>query len=199
MFVLLLFQGLCSIFTEGNEIQKTVGTAYKLDSQLLSPSCPRRVKIGDHVTFPNYQAPTTGPVSCADSASTPTTTISMYRKGGIYLYTNNPIPTLPSGSVVARRITLARDPQSRCKPLPVFTRANHRRLFLGSVFNVTGYYFMNGYAFADYCLCDDGACCGITALKEATSNSQYLYKYDFDGWSPTEVDQPFFVKSYWMK
>ncbi|EYC44967.1 hypothetical protein Y032_0444g1570 [Ancylostoma ceylanicum] len=137
--------------------------------------------------------------SCTDSASTPTTTISGYINSGTYLYTNKPNPNLPLKSIPTFKITLARNPQTNCKPLPVFTRANHRRLYFGSAFNVTGYYFMNGYAFADYCSCDDGACCGSTALLEATSQKMYLYQDNLGGVGPTEVDQPFFVKSYWKK
>ncbi|KAL6736323.1 hypothetical protein Aduo_006687 [Ancylostoma duodenale] len=96
-------------------------------------------------------------------------------------------------------MTLARDPQSNCKPLPVFTRANHRRLYFGSVFNVTGYYFMNGYAFADYCVCDNGSCCGSHNLTEVKGESSYLYKIYPEDALPTEVDQPFFVMSSWKK
>ncbi|EYC40283.1 hypothetical protein Y032_0621g752 [Ancylostoma ceylanicum] len=134
MLMFLLFQDLCSIFAQGQETQKAVGTAFKLDRQHSSPSCPRRVHVGSEVPFPNYQAPTAVP--------------------------------------------------------------DHRRLYFGSAFNVTGYYFMDGYAFADYCLCDDGACCGSTALIEATYMKHYLYQNDSTGVDRTEVDQPFFVKSY---
>ncbi|KAL6736327.1 hypothetical protein Aduo_006691 [Ancylostoma duodenale] len=92
-------------------------------------------------------------------------------------------------------ISVARDPQSTCKLLPIFTRANHRRLYFGSVFNATGYYFMNGYAFADRCKGDDGACYGRVELMEVKIESQYTYERALGGGTPTEVDQPFFVIS----
>ncbi|KAL6736330.1 hypothetical protein Aduo_006694 [Ancylostoma duodenale] len=94
---------------------------------------------------------------------------------------------------VVFRITVVKDPQSKCKPLPIFTRANHRRLYFGSVYDVTGYYFMNGYAFADYCVCSDGTCCGSEELMEVQIDSQYAYKRGIGEGTPTEVDQPFYV------
>ncbi|KAL6736322.1 hypothetical protein Aduo_006686 [Ancylostoma duodenale] len=96
---------LCSIYKEGNEIQKAVGTAFKLHRQLLRPSCPRRVVLNVFVAFPKYQSPTGVTSSCMDSSSTPTTTISMYRKNGDdNFYTSSPNPVLPVGSEVYRRL-----------------------------------------------------------------------------------------------
>ncbi|EYC44960.1 hypothetical protein Y032_0444g1565 [Ancylostoma ceylanicum] len=188
---------LCSIYAGGRSRHTPTGTAFELDRKLLSPSCSRRVEVGQLVTFQKYPAPSISQGSCAGNPSTPTTTISIYRNSGARFLTNIPNPTLPAGAAVARRILLAKEPQSNCKPLPVFTRANHRRLFFGSIYNVTGYYFLDGYAFEDYCECDDGACCGITALREVSyPDSSYNYQLQANPSQFTEVDQPFFVVSF---
>ncbi|KAL6736334.1 hypothetical protein Aduo_006698 [Ancylostoma duodenale] len=96
-------ESFCSIYSTGNENQTPVGTGFKLDRQLLSPSCSRRVEVGQHMTFQKYPAPTILQGLCKRDPSTPTTTISIYRTNDARFLTNNPNPTLPAGAAVARR------------------------------------------------------------------------------------------------
>ncbi|KAL6736328.1 hypothetical protein Aduo_006692 [Ancylostoma duodenale] len=94
-------ESICSIYTEGNKVQKALGTVFKLDRQLLRSSCPRRVEVGVHVPFPKYQS--FNDVRVCMDMDVPTTTISMYRSNGTYLYTNDLNPTLPDGSGIESR------------------------------------------------------------------------------------------------
>ncbi|KAL6736325.1 hypothetical protein Aduo_006689 [Ancylostoma duodenale] len=98
-------ESVCSVYKEGNEIQKAAGTTFKLDRQLSQSSCPRRVEVGMQVPFPKYEAPAGATSSCVDSTSTPTTTISMYRrKGGDNFFTSHPDPVQLVGGDVYRRL-----------------------------------------------------------------------------------------------
>lgn len=102
-----LFQSLCSIYKEGSGRQRGKGTAFELARHLSSPSCPRRVEVGGHVAFQPHPPPTTFQGSCVNSSSTPTTTISLYRrKNDVHFYTSNPNAVLPSESNVARRLII---------------------------------------------------------------------------------------------
>ncbi|EYC25258.1 hypothetical protein Y032_0012g1788 [Ancylostoma ceylanicum] len=94
------------------------------------------------------------------------------------------------------RLWFSTNTQDHCTSIPVFTRANHRRLYFGNVYNVTGYIFMNAFAFAGSCTCDSNACCGSLTIKEFLSaKDQYAYTTtaQFPGKTPSDVDQTFYI------
>ncbi|EYC25260.1 hypothetical protein Y032_0012g1790 [Ancylostoma ceylanicum] len=75
-------------------------------------------------------------------------------------------------------------------------RGDHRRLYFGSAYNVTGYIFMNAFAFTGPCTCDSNACCGTFTIKEfLLANDRYAYTTtaQFPGKTPSDVDQTFYI------
>ncbi|EYC08240.1 hypothetical protein Y032_0067g67 [Ancylostoma ceylanicum] len=89
-------------------------------------------------------------------------------------------------------IIFAKDPQDGCTSIPVFTRASHRRLYFGNVYNTSGYIFLNAYAFAEPCTCGS-ACCGKVALKEFAQKEEYFYRNASQKLPSSDVDQIFYV------
>ncbi|KAK6754890.1 hypothetical protein RB195_013707 [Necator americanus] len=78
---------------------------------------------------------------------------------------------------VCTRLWFTKNPEPQCTPVPVFVQANHRRLFFGNVYNTTGYYFLNAYVFAEYCMCSSGKCCGAIDFREYMLNADaYVYR-----------------------
>ncbi|KAL6731676.1 hypothetical protein Aduo_002515 [Ancylostoma duodenale] len=74
--------------------------------------------------------------------------------------------------------------------------SGHRRLYFGSVYNVTGYIFMNAFAFAEPCTCDSNACCGTFGIKEVMpAKDRYTYSSasQLAGKTPSDVDQIFYI------
>ncbi|EYC08243.1 hypothetical protein Y032_0067g69 [Ancylostoma ceylanicum] len=94
---------------------------------------------------------------------------------------------------LCKRLIFASDPQDGCTSIPVFTRASHRRLYFGNVYNAPGYISLNAYAFAEPCTCE-GACCGKVVLKEfVRARDDYVYRPPPQPLPPSDVDQQFYV------
>ncbi|KAL6731680.1 hypothetical protein Aduo_002518 [Ancylostoma duodenale] len=94
--------------------------------------------------------------------------------------------------IVLKELLVVADPE---KP-DVQHYIDHRRLYFGSVYNVTGYIFMNAFAFAEPCTCDPNACCGTFTIKEFLySNDIYAYTStaQLADKTPSDVDQIFYI------
>ncbi|KAK6737650.1 hypothetical protein RB195_020018 [Necator americanus] len=71
---------------------------------------------------------------------------------------------------------------------------DHRRLFFGNVYNTTGYIFLNGYVYAEKCVCRSGPCCGKWEFKEFMDNGCYVYRNANEKILPSsDVGQSFFM------
>ncbi|CAJ0591366.1 unnamed protein product, partial [Cylicocyclus nassatus] len=63
-------------------------------------------------------------------------------------------------------LLLSKKKEETCTPVPIFHKANYRRLYFGEIYNTTGYYFYNAYAYADYCVTPEGECLGVLEIQE---------------------------------
>ncbi|KAK6737651.1 hypothetical protein RB195_020018 [Necator americanus] len=73
-------------------------------------------------------------------------------------------------------------------------KCDHRRLFFGNVYNTTGYIFLNGYVYAEKCVCRSGPCCGKWEFKEFMDNGCYVYRNANEKILPSsDVGQSFFM------
>ncbi|CAJ0591507.1 unnamed protein product [Cylicocyclus nassatus] len=72
--------------------------------------------------------------------------------------------------------------------------SNFRRLFFGEIYNTTGYYFLDAYAFADYCVAM-GQCLGADKIQEYEDEQGNFY-YEMPGRSDLNdsgLGQTFFI------
>ncbi|CAJ0591371.1 unnamed protein product [Cylicocyclus nassatus] len=71
------------------------------------------------------------------------------------------------------RLLFSKKKEETCTPVPIFHKANYRRLYFGEIYNTTGYYFYNAYAYANYCVSPEGECLGVMEIQE------YVDKFGF--------------------
>ncbi|CAJ0601638.1 unnamed protein product [Cylicocyclus nassatus] len=86
--------------------------------------------------------------------------------------------TVVASNWEATGITLffSRKPGKNCTAVPAFHKAGYRRLYLGEIYNVTGYHFYNAYTFTDYCATQEGECLGKVEIQEYVDHKgDYFY------------------------
>ncbi|KHJ87981.1 PAN domain protein [Oesophagostomum dentatum] len=188
----------CTVFTDGNNrLMMSNGSLLKLERDTPRPECPTRVKFGIPVKFQQIAVDKTDNTTCS-GLPTATTVIFAFLDSNNYRFFGKEDENFFTGMSKGNILTFARHPQLHCASVPVFARAGRRRLFFGSVYNTTGYTFMDAYAFTSKCACESGACCGITEIREYTpGNKTYVYAMN----SPfllSDLDQSFFIASCWL-
>ncbi|CAJ0592114.1 unnamed protein product [Cylicocyclus nassatus] len=98
------------------------------------------------------------------------------------------------------RLLFSKKAEVSCTSVPVFHKANHRRLYFGEIYNTTGYTFYNAYAFTNLCVSPTGECLGVQEIKEYV-DEQGNFFYDAPGrmdMADSGLGQIFFIsgKSY---
>ncbi|CAJ0590860.1 unnamed protein product [Cylicocyclus nassatus] len=103
---------------------------------------------------------------------------------------------VPKGWIDGKpRLFLSKKAEDTCISVPVFHKANHRRLYFGETYNTTGYYFYNAYAFTSYCVSPEGDCLGKEEIREYVDlNGNFFYdKTGRKDLSYSEVRQTFYI------
>ncbi|KHJ96026.1 PAN domain protein, partial [Oesophagostomum dentatum] len=136
----------CTVLIDGNNSMMSNGSLLKFERDVSIPECATSVKFGSPVEFQQIRADKTENVTCSGLPSA-TTVISTFYDANRYRFFAKENENVFSGMKAGIRMTFAKDPQQHCASVPVFTRAGRRRLFFGSVYNRTGYIFMDAYAF----------------------------------------------------
>ncbi|KAK6754878.1 hypothetical protein RB195_013698 [Necator americanus] len=188
----------CKIFKEGTNTQQPSAATFQIYREQEGSSCYSSLKIGKEVTFKTIQAkPTDTSIICNTGPNAPII-IRMYKYQGIRFYSTDSSGFLPDGSPPDRKLWLTKNPEPQCTAVPVFLQANHRRLFFGNVYNTTGYYFLNGYVYAEYCVSSSGNCCGAYEFREYILDSEnYVYRTtDEKTLQPSNFGQTFFMAGF---
>ncbi|CAJ0595147.1 unnamed protein product [Cylicocyclus nassatus] len=89
----------------------------------------------------------------------------------------------------------SRKAEETCTSVPVFRKANRRRLYFGEIYNTTGYFFYDAYAFADHCVSPLGECLGIDAIQEyKDEEGSFFYdKPGIENMADSGLGQAFFI------
>ncbi|CAJ0601338.1 unnamed protein product [Cylicocyclus nassatus] len=95
-------------------------------------------------------------------------------------------------------LVLSKKAEKGCASVPVFHKANHRRLYFGEIYNTTGYYFFDGYAFAGQCISSKHECLGMSEIREYKENPDNFF-YDEAGRKDLKdsgLGQTFFIAGF---
>ncbi|KAK6754889.1 hypothetical protein RB195_013706 [Necator americanus] len=185
----------CTVFKQGSNAQQPNAETYQIYRQEERSSCHRSMKVGQEVTFETVQAKSSdSSKSCTDDAPDAPIVVYRYSDTSLRFYSTDSSGFVPGRNGV-QRLWLTKNPDPQCTAVPVFAQANYRRLFFGNVYNTTGYYFLNAYAFAEHCVCSSGKCCGTRAFREYVLNAEsFVYRPITEATlSPSNVDQTFFA------
>ncbi|KAK6753507.1 hypothetical protein RB195_012851 [Necator americanus] len=176
-------EGVCTIYIDGTDVQLPSDRVFEINRNLTDPSCECKISTPKEMAFKRIAAKTRDTRLCRETPND-VTAVYEYVKDSLRFYSTDSSGFLPGGTrpnynsvlskvgegiahpgnIFARlEFLFTRNPEPQCTAVPVFVRANHRRLFFGDVYNTTGYYFLNGYVYAESCRCISGECCGTTA------------------------------------
>ncbi|CAJ0595796.1 unnamed protein product [Cylicocyclus nassatus] len=193
-----MFQKMCTIFKSGEVNQVGRGNVFALDRQLVLPTCERPLPLAPDVEFQQLPVPavtqsdTRKAQLLAMNTTASLTIIDMIDLSGSYFYVKD-ISKMPDAARLIRRLVFAKAPNPECVSVPVFQRASQRRLYFGDVYNVTGYTFLDAYAFTGRCACA-GICCGQVPIREKFMYGRYYYNFDrTSGEVETDVKQTLYV------
>ncbi|KAL6741109.1 hypothetical protein Aduo_014398 [Ancylostoma duodenale] len=185
------FQDYCTLYINGIEAQASRGKLFEVNRVQFDSSCSRRIVVAPTVNFVAITPIQAASSPCKGEPSS-VTAVNVFSVGDFRFYSTR--DTISSdGLQPFRRLLFATDPQNACTSIPVFTRANHRRLSFGDVHRAPGYIFLNSYAFAEPCTCEQ-ACCGKTEIKEFVRGAgNYVYRSPSETITPSDVNQIFYV------
>ncbi|CAJ0607360.1 unnamed protein product [Cylicocyclus nassatus] len=171
----------CTIYGSGNIPYYSCEITYKLDRTLTSSFCTFEIPIRRNVEFKPIEVLHDQDVVCSGLPSE-VTTIHMYLTEKLLAIYS--ISDLIGNYTEVQRLFFAKTPQSHCTSIPVFTGASNSRLYFGDVYNTSGYYFLNAYAFTGKCACIVNACCGNIVISEylsgtdtTSTNHKTIYSY----------------------
>ncbi|CAJ0595795.1 unnamed protein product [Cylicocyclus nassatus] len=204
-----MFQKMCTIFKSGEVNQVGRGNVFALDRQLVLPTCERPLPLASNVEFQQLPEPTEAQSDArkvqllAINTTAPLTIIDWIGLSGSVFYSKDiskmPDAALNHGSLndseahkLDFRLVFAKEPNPECVSIPVFQRASQRRLYFGDVYNVTGYTFLDAYAFTDRCACA-GICCGQVSIFERFAYGSYHYFHQSSVGLITEVSQTLYI------
>ncbi|CAJ0601639.1 unnamed protein product [Cylicocyclus nassatus] len=160
----------CRLYKEGNGSVE----AYVLSREATDSSCMTETTTTD-VRF--QKIPRRENVKKGKCTSTQNVTVIMpYKREGRYRFFVPESSRIPyDWDRMNFKLTFSSKPEPTCTSVPVFHRADYRRLYFGEVYNVTGYYFHNAYAFADPCT-PAGECLGKVEIQEyVDENGDFFY------------------------
>ncbi|CAJ0592970.1 unnamed protein product [Cylicocyclus nassatus] len=166
----------CTIYGTGSIPYLPCDVTYKLDRTLRSSTCTFEIPIRPTVQSEPIKVQSDD-VTCSGLPSE-VTTIHMYlTEKRILIYS---ISDLVGNYTEIQRLLFAKKPQLHCVSVPVFTGASNSRLYFGNAYNISGYYFLDAYAFTGKCACENGACCANIAIDEymTTTIPTTLTKYN---------------------
>ncbi|EYC08249.1 hypothetical protein Y032_0067g70 [Ancylostoma ceylanicum] len=187
------FQGSCTVYENGSEDHFGRGKVFELDRQLSRGSCSRSLVVGPTVEFRTIVSDREDNMTNCSGSPNSKTMINVFRQNNLLRFYSNSETLLANGRKPFRRLVFATNPQKHCTSVPIFTRANHRRLYFGSAYNVTGYIFLNAFAFTQRCVCEANACCGLCQYREYVL-AHDIYVYDTSPiLSNSDVNQSFFI------
>ncbi|CAJ0595966.1 unnamed protein product [Cylicocyclus nassatus] len=169
-------QGMCTIYKNGSETQNVTGVVYSIDRQLVIPNCQQPLPVASKVEISQNISKL---VVNQDEAELDSlfdqnvTSIYEFYHAGRWFYSQN-ASLFPDGTKPVYKYIFSRVPQTGCLSVPVFTTASGR-IYVGKVYNVTGYTFMHAYAFADVCriVACAGTCCGTTPVFPPEDGNLY--------------------------
>ncbi|CAJ0591151.1 unnamed protein product [Cylicocyclus nassatus] len=193
----------CELYSEGNK-QINSTQVYQLTRQKTDATC-QTLDVARTITFQNIPTPntTSKPLPCStmsiDASTLTTFKASYYNKFRFFFEEWAGIPRDYTNS--SYRLSFSKGPRSGCISVPVFRKTMPRRFYFGSIYNTTGYYFANAYAFADYCSVD---CLGTQQIQEYVDDyGNYIYDKPGNpklrGLNDSGLGQMFFVASFKTK
>ncbi|CAJ0601320.1 unnamed protein product [Cylicocyclus nassatus] len=183
--------GFCRLYRQGNT-GKVKG--YELTREDTDSSCMTETFTSD-IAFqkikPLQEIPKTS--QCQTLAKSDKTVIKTFKTNEGYrvFFTNSP----PEWNATKPWLVLSKKAEKGCASVPVFHKANHRRLYFGEIYNTTGYYFFDGYAFAEQCISSKGECLGMSEIREYKENPGNFF-YDEAGRNDMEdsgLGQNFYI------
>ncbi|CAJ0601337.1 unnamed protein product [Cylicocyclus nassatus] len=184
--------GFCRLYREGK-----VGPikGYELKRDETDSSCMTETSTSD-VAFQRIppRQEDDRDFTCKDLAAPDKTVIVPFERERYRFFFSNTSRTSSKWTTVGPRLSLSKKAEETCTPVPVFHKANHRRLFFGEIYNTTGYYFFNGYAFADSCVVK-GECLGVWEIQEYEDEDGKFYydKPGRDDLKRSDLDQIFYI------
>ncbi|CAJ0603475.1 unnamed protein product [Cylicocyclus nassatus] len=155
----------CTLYDSGSITYTPSEVTYELDRKLSDwPTCKKEVPIRKNVQFKPIEVKSTEGVECNGLPKDVTVIFTYLTEGNTTVLMGK--SDLFGNFTAMQRLIFSRTPQERCVSVPVFSGASNTKLYFGHVYNTSGYYFMDAYAFSGMCACETHACCGITPLKE---------------------------------
>ncbi|CAJ0607319.1 unnamed protein product [Cylicocyclus nassatus] len=157
-------EDICTLYQMGSNTYSLNEVTYELKHTAdldYNPTCAREVPLRPTVRFEPIDVQNTESITCSGAPSDVTTIYMYFTDRDFTLFANTKLEDFK----VAKRLDFARTSQPHCDSVPVFTGPSSSRLYFGTAFNVSGYHFLNAYAFAGKCTCN-GACCGDIAIDE---------------------------------
>ncbi|CAJ0591626.1 unnamed protein product [Cylicocyclus nassatus] len=155
--------GYCRLYRSGKTDRKVQG--YVLFREETDSSCMSEITTGElsFQKIPRQESAIT--VEC--SMTHDVAVIQPYEHNEKYRFFLLE-PANPQLTMQARgpRLFFSKKPEKYCTAVPVFHRANSHRLYFGKIYNATGYFFYNAYAFTDYCVSAQGECLGVQEIQE---------------------------------
>ncbi|CAJ0595788.1 unnamed protein product [Cylicocyclus nassatus] len=188
---------MCTIFKSGEVNQVGRGNVFALDRQLVLPTCERPLPLAPNLEFQQLPKPTEAESEAkkaqllAMNTTAPLTIIDEIALSGTVFYLKD-ISKMPDAAHLNYRLVFAKAPIPECVSVPVFQRASQRRLYFGDIYNVTGYTFLDAYAFTDRCACA-GICCGQVPIYEKLALENYLYSVSKPISQTTEMNQTLYI------
>ncbi|CAJ0595786.1 unnamed protein product [Cylicocyclus nassatus] len=190
-------ENVCTIFKSGEVNQVGRGNVYALDRQLVLPTCERPLPLAQNVEFQQLPEPVEAQSEArkaqllAMNTTASLTIIDIIGLSGSRFFLKD-VTKMPDGAIILSRLVFAKEPNPECVSVPVFQRASQRRLYFGDVYNVTGYTFLDAYAFTGRCACA-GICCGQVRIYENFEGGSYYYTYYYRAPFKTEMNQILYI------
>ncbi|CAJ0591367.1 unnamed protein product [Cylicocyclus nassatus] len=167
----------CRLFESGDGNGQRSG--YILLREETDAACTL-IEISDaDIAFQKIPYQEVAEVECSNAVSD-VAIISPYVSHGKYRFFVLNSAKVPDWTAKKHRLFISKRKEETCTAVPIFHKANHRRLYFGEVYNTTGYYFYDAYAFANYCVSPEGLCLGVVKIQEYV-DEQNLYFYDRAG------------------
>ncbi|CAJ0592088.1 unnamed protein product [Cylicocyclus nassatus] len=184
-------EGYCSLYKEGDTLSVE---GYTLSRGETNSSCTLIETLDFDVSFQEISGQQT--FYKAKCNSTPDVSVLQPFDGEKYRFFILNSTKVPKNWVASKfRLLFSKKAEETCKSIPVFHKANHRRLFFGETYNTTGYYFYNAYAFANLCVSPAGECLGVQEIQEYV-DEQGNFFYDAPGrmdMADSGLNQTFFI------
>ncbi|CAJ0591647.1 unnamed protein product [Cylicocyclus nassatus] len=163
----------CNLYRQGNS---TKSNGYVLTREETDASCTTEL-ASDNISFQKIPHRVNSTKSeCNNTARHDVAVIKYYDHFNYRFFLHSSMKEGNWGRSVGNfSLLFSKKTAENCTSVPVFHKANLRRLYFGEAYNTTGYYFYNAYAFADYCTTPKGECLGVQEIQEYVDEKGFFY------------------------